>query len=185
MAGGDRARLERSMPKHELILRTAGRLFTQQGFHATSVREIGEAAGVSQSALYYHAYSKTQILIDLNDRFMERLVSTLQRIEAQPDPPPRKIELIIGAFFGSFFRRRRRTPGRGSRGAPRASVPAPEADENRAASGRHRRRNHRHGTPTRHQLRNNRSWSPSYQGSLGEQRSRNQQLLDLTRAFLE
>ena len=40
------------------ILDVAARLFMEQGFAATSVREIGERAGVGQSSLYHHVRSK-------------------------------------------------------------------------------------------------------------------------------
>ena len=36
------------------IVEAASRLFTQQGYVSTSVRQIAEAVGVSEAALYYH-----------------------------------------------------------------------------------------------------------------------------------
>jgi AcrR family transcriptional regulator len=40
--------------RRELIINTAGELFLQQGYKATSVRQIAEEVGVTEAALYYH-----------------------------------------------------------------------------------------------------------------------------------
>jgi AcrR family transcriptional regulator len=81
--------------QRELILSAAARLFMEKGYHATSVREIGDEVGVSQSSLYYHAKSKPQILADLNKRFMERLITEFDAIAARSEPPPEKVRMII------------------------------------------------------------------------------------------
>lgn len=40
--------------RREQIISEAARLFMDQGYHATSVRQIAEAVGVTEAALYYH-----------------------------------------------------------------------------------------------------------------------------------
>lgn len=40
--------------RRELIVQTAANLFSQQGYAATSVRQIAETVGCSEAALYYH-----------------------------------------------------------------------------------------------------------------------------------
>ena len=40
--------------RHELIVSKAAELFMAQGYNATSVRQIAEAAGCTDAALYYH-----------------------------------------------------------------------------------------------------------------------------------
>jgi TetR/AcrR family transcriptional regulator, cholesterol catabolism regulator len=67
----------------------------QKGFHAASVREIGDSLGISQSSLYYHAKSKPQILVDLNERFMRRLLASMEEIAVQPLPPSAKLRAVI------------------------------------------------------------------------------------------
>jgi AcrR family transcriptional regulator len=47
------------------ILDVARRLFTEQGYDATSLREISEQLGFTKAALYYHFQSKEQILAAL------------------------------------------------------------------------------------------------------------------------
>ena len=65
------------------ILDAAAELFTQRGFHATSVREIGDHVGIGQSSLYYHAKNKTQILLDINEEFMDGLVAAMDELAAR------------------------------------------------------------------------------------------------------
>jgi AcrR family transcriptional regulator len=40
--------------RRELILDTAAKLFTEQGYAETSVRQIADEVGVTEAALYYH-----------------------------------------------------------------------------------------------------------------------------------
>lgn len=40
--------------RKDLIIEAAGELFREQGYSATSVRQIAEAVGVTEAALYYH-----------------------------------------------------------------------------------------------------------------------------------
>lgn len=81
--------------KREDILESAARLFMEQGYHATSVREIGEYLDISQSSLYYHAKNKPQILVDLNQEFMDELVAAMEEIAARRATPIEKLGAII------------------------------------------------------------------------------------------
>src|ERR1700722_15248389 len=78
---------EASSGTKERILKIAAELFYHNGFAATSVREIAEAAGVGQSSLYHYLQSKEQILVQLHVAFIERLLSDLQSA-ASTDAPP-------------------------------------------------------------------------------------------------
>lgn len=67
----------------------------EKGYHAASVREIGDRLRISQSSLYYHAKSKPQILVDLNRRFMDRLTQSFEDIAASGADPEAKLRAII------------------------------------------------------------------------------------------
>ncbi|WP_214410407.1 TetR/AcrR family transcriptional regulator [Sphaerisporangium fuscum] len=59
------------------IQEIALKLFTEQGYEATSLREIAEALGVTKAALYYHFRTKDDILASMaEDRqaSMEHLI---------------------------------------------------------------------------------------------------------------
>ena len=49
----------------ERILAVATELFTEQGYDATSLRQIADRLGFTKAALYYHFQSKEQIFTAL------------------------------------------------------------------------------------------------------------------------
>ncbi len=55
----------------ELILDVALDLFVDQGYEATSLRQIAERLGVTKAALYYHFEAKEDILMALHMRLHE------------------------------------------------------------------------------------------------------------------
>lgn len=72
------------MPENDVrgrILVAATQLFMENGFAATSVREIGDAAGVGQSSLYHHTGAKGQILADIHESFVTDMLGDLRAVE--------------------------------------------------------------------------------------------------------
>lgn len=55
----------KSRQRWELILKVATELFTERGFHASSMRELGERAGIRKESLYYYVKSKQQLLFEI------------------------------------------------------------------------------------------------------------------------
>ena len=63
----------------ERILDVAERLFVQQGYDKTSLREIAAEMGFSKAALYYHFASKADILLALHLRLHEVGLDAMRR----------------------------------------------------------------------------------------------------------
>jgi AcrR family transcriptional regulator len=61
----------KSEKSRRLVLDAALRLFSHQGFRATTVREIAEAAGVSTGNVYHHFADKEEILRTLLGELQE------------------------------------------------------------------------------------------------------------------
>ena len=61
----------------------AKKLFTRQGFHGTTVREIADQAGISMGKLYLYYPNKEDIFIGLVQR-MEQKMEALRRTELFP-----------------------------------------------------------------------------------------------------
>jgi AcrR family transcriptional regulator len=57
----------------EAIHEAALELFARLGYHATSMRAIAAQARVQPAAIYHHYASKEEILVRLQDDFMDRL----------------------------------------------------------------------------------------------------------------
>jgi len=70
-------------PTREKILDVALDLFTDQGFDATSMREIAERLHISKPAIYYHFASKQEILMALHMRLHEFGKAALARLTGQ------------------------------------------------------------------------------------------------------
>ena len=94
--------LDDTVAKNKLkIERAALGLFTHQGFHGTTVREIARAARVSMGKLYLYYPTKEDIFIDLVHH-MEKKMEALRQTELlplmkSPDPASlRKLGMAIG-----------------------------------------------------------------------------------------
>ena len=81
-------------PRQE-ILRTAARLFQQQGYDGTSMNDVAAALKLSKGGLYHHFQSKDEILFNLMNHAMditqERVINAVREIA---DPESRLRALI-------------------------------------------------------------------------------------------
>jgi AcrR family transcriptional regulator len=83
---------DRSNPNgstRERILDIALQLFTEQGYEATSLRDIAERLGTTKAALYYHFARKEDILLELHLRLHALGREALDRLGELPDGPQR------------------------------------------------------------------------------------------------
>lgn len=62
------------------ILDAAARLFTGQGFAATSTREIADEVGIRQASLYYHFAGKDDILGELLEKTVRPALDSLDEL---------------------------------------------------------------------------------------------------------
>jgi AcrR family transcriptional regulator len=83
------------------ILDTAERLFGEQGYDATSLRQIIAEAGVNLAAVHYHFGSKEELLDELVVRragpVNEARIAMLDLLEAAEGPPV--VEKVLEAFL--------------------------------------------------------------------------------------
>jgi AcrR family transcriptional regulator len=92
----------------ERILDAAERLFSQQGYAATSLRSIIAGAGVNLAAVHYHFHSKEALLEAVILRRsvpanQERL-ALLEQCERESGGNPLPLEKVIQAFVAPTFR---------------------------------------------------------------------------------
>ncbi|MEU8245597.1 helix-turn-helix domain-containing protein [Nonomuraea sp. NPDC048916] len=77
------------------IQEIALRLFTEQGYEATSLREIAEELGVTKAALYYHFKTKDDIVAGLVDLRVAEIEELLAWFRAQPRTPEARRQLVL------------------------------------------------------------------------------------------
>jgi AcrR family transcriptional regulator len=76
------------------IQEIALRLFTEQGYEATSLREIAEELGVTKAALYYHFKTKDDIVASLVDLRVADVEELLEWARSRPKTPEMRRELV-------------------------------------------------------------------------------------------
>lgn len=86
-----------SAPVDDRFLDAAARLFRQQGFEATTVREIAKAAGSLPGSLHYRYPTKAALLIDLTRRGMEADLTAVRSAIAGVADPVERLRLALRA----------------------------------------------------------------------------------------
>ena len=91
-------------------------LFGRKGFHATSLQEIVQAAGVTKGAFYHHFRSKEHVLHEIHDVFVDQYLETASTIVEAPGTPVERLHelmhslVLVVARYGPnvavFFRER-------------------------------------------------------------------------------
>jgi AcrR family transcriptional regulator len=76
------------------IQEVALRRFTEQGYEATSLREIAEELGVTKAALYYHFKTKDDIVASLVEKRLIELEKLLEWVRSRPKTPETRRELV-------------------------------------------------------------------------------------------
>lgn len=70
------------------VLAVARRVFAERGYHATSVADIIEAAGIARGTFYLYFVSKRSIFDELLDNLFSLLTAVLRRVDMTPGAPP-------------------------------------------------------------------------------------------------
>jgi TetR/AcrR family transcriptional regulator, cholesterol catabolism regulator len=84
-----------SEAKLQHILLHSARIFAEQGFEGTSIRDISRATGVSLSGLYYYFESKQKLLYLIQSNTFSFIVERLQaRLELVSGPEARLRTLV-------------------------------------------------------------------------------------------
>jgi AcrR family transcriptional regulator len=73
--------------------------FAWQGFHATSMDEIAEAAGVTKPVLYQHFPSKRALYVELLEDTGRQLLSTLAEATSKAGSGRERVEFGFAAYF--------------------------------------------------------------------------------------
>src|SRR6202043_2381859 len=99
---------ETAVDSRQDILRTAARLFQQQGYDATSMNDVAGALKLSKGGLYHHFQSKDEILFHLMDHAMDiTQEQVIDRVRDIPDPEER-LRMVIRLHIAVVLRERDR-----------------------------------------------------------------------------
>lgn len=79
----------------QLILRVSSHVFAEQGFEASSVRDISRASGVSLSGLYYYFESKQHLLYLIQSATFTFVLENLKSRLAGSLDPAERLHLLV------------------------------------------------------------------------------------------
>ena len=90
------------MKKRDSIIRTATRLFAEQGFAATTTIQIASEAKVTEPLLYYHFEGKDELFTHILQKAFDQYFSYLEGLDESAATPFERIERLISAHFQMF-----------------------------------------------------------------------------------
>ncbi|MFD9628929.1 TetR/AcrR family transcriptional regulator [Peribacillus muralis] len=67
--------------KHKMIIDKSVELFSEKGYHSTSVQEIVEKCGIAKGSFYNYFKSKEELLVSIFKHFYEALMDSLLDLE--------------------------------------------------------------------------------------------------------
>ncbi|AGP60224.1 TetR/AcrR family transcriptional regulator [Streptomyces rapamycinicus] len=101
-----RRRAADTSARRQDIIDIAADLFATRGYRSTTVREIGDAAGVLSGSLYHHFDSKETILHELVSGYLKEIGDRYQEISDRSLEPAEAIRQLITAAFSSLHAHR-------------------------------------------------------------------------------
>jgi TetR/AcrR family transcriptional regulator, cholesterol catabolism regulator len=84
------------MDRRAQILTTAGKLFSRQGYHKTSMREIARALELQGGSLYVHITSKEEVLWEIVNRAAAAFLQEAGAVDEGLAPQERMCALVRG-----------------------------------------------------------------------------------------
>ncbi|MEW6141888.1 MAG: TetR/AcrR family transcriptional regulator [Chloroflexota bacterium] len=88
--------------KRAVIIEAALRTFAERGFHATSLEDIAEAAGITKGTIYWYFKQKDEILKAIPER-VSPLISHLHDLWGLMDRPPEEVLLMFARNYLATF----------------------------------------------------------------------------------
>jgi AcrR family transcriptional regulator len=85
--------------RREQLLEVALDVFARAGYHATSMNEVAEAAGVTKPVLYQHFSSKRELYLELLRDVGDRLMAAIGKATAEAGTPHKQVERGFQAYF--------------------------------------------------------------------------------------
>lgn len=86
-------------PRKRQILEIAAQLFARKGYRGTSIRDIGEQAGMLGGSLYHHIKSKDALFVELHNGALNKAAERIEAAVANFSDPWGKLEAACIALL--------------------------------------------------------------------------------------
>lgn len=87
--------------RRDQILQVAARLFSERGYHGTSMQHLAEGLGMLRGSLYAHIDSKEDLLFDIVDRGADRFISRMEEVVTSEAEPADKVKMAVRAHVST------------------------------------------------------------------------------------
>jgi len=88
------------------LLDAAAKLFSERGFHATSMRDIAKAVGMLSGSIYYHFESKEEMLLAVYEEGVRGVAERVEQAVAKHDAPWARLEAACAAHLSGLIAHR-------------------------------------------------------------------------------
>jgi len=96
-------------PGEAAILAAGTEVFSREGFHGASIRDIAKRAGLSTASLYHHFGSKQDLLYRILSTGMDELLErTAEAVEEAGDDPEARLRAVVRVHVLVHAQRRER-----------------------------------------------------------------------------
>ena len=90
----------------ETIVRTATRLFAQQGYPGTSMSDLARECGISKPLLYHYVSDKYELLSEITESHVTRLEALVGEVASQGLAPAPRLRELIRRFVHEYAQAR-------------------------------------------------------------------------------
>ncbi len=91
-------------PRKEQIVQTAGSMFSRQGYHATTMRDIARELNMQGGSLYAHIASKEEMLWAIVERAAAEFQVAVAPLADLPLPAAERLQQMLTAHVGVVAR---------------------------------------------------------------------------------
>ncbi len=88
--------------KKSRILKTAARVFAEEGFDRASVSQLARECGISKANIYHYYGSKDALLFDLLDTNLSELLKRIQSVDIEGLSAEDALELTLGEILLAY-----------------------------------------------------------------------------------
>ena len=81
------------------ILEAAARIFSEKGFHATSMQDVADAVHLQKASLYHHFSSKQEILVEILDQALDLINTRLEAVMSQDLSADKKLRQAMVTYL--------------------------------------------------------------------------------------
>jgi AcrR family transcriptional regulator len=94
-----RPRVRAEDDRRSELIAISARLFREQGYDKTTVRDISGAAGIHSGSWFYYFKTKHEILVAVIEEGMRQALALMEEIGADASPPREKFRKLVNAHL--------------------------------------------------------------------------------------